>query len=72
MEVCAEQLGSFNVVAGVELLVDGVGHIGRAAHGQEKNVLAGGLLEGKGDWDTTGNGLVYLTLYWGLKGKRKK
>lgn len=50
-EVGTEQLGALNVVGTVQLLVDGVGTIGRATHGQQEDVLVKGILEGQGDGD---------------------
>lgn len=51
MQVRTKQLDSLNVVAAVELLVDGVRSIGRATHWQQKNILASCLLESKSDWN---------------------
>lgn len=51
VQVGAEELSALDVVALVELLVDRVGGVGAAAHGQEKHVLAGGSLECEGDGD---------------------
>ena len=53
MQVGTQELDALNVVLLVELLVDGVGTVGGATHGKEKDVLASGLLEGQGDGDGT-------------------
>mgnify|MGYP005988134947 CR=1 FL=1 len=58
VEVGSQQLNTLNVVALVELLVDGMGTVGGATHGQQQDVLAGSLLEGQGDGDTRDEGSV--------------
>lgn len=45
VEVSAQQLSSLDIVPPIQLLVDGVSGIGRAAHRKQQDVLAGGLLE---------------------------
>lgn len=52
VQVRAKQLDAFDIVLLVELLVDGVSAVGRAAHGEQENVLAGSLLKGEGNGDT--------------------
>ena len=49
MQISAQQLRALDVVAPVQLLVDGVRRVGRAAHGEQEDVFARGLLEGEGD-----------------------
>lgn len=51
MQIGAQQLDTLNVVPLVQLLVDRVGAVGGAAHGQQQDVLARGLLKGQGDGD---------------------
>jgi len=53
MQVRAEQLSALDVVTLVKLLIDRVGGVSAAAHGQEKHVLAGRGLEGESDRDGT-------------------
>ena len=51
MQVGAEQLDALDIVPLVELLVDGVGAVGRATHRQKQHVLARRLLEAEGHGD---------------------
>ena len=51
VQVRAKQLRALDVVPAVELLVDGVRGVGGAAHGEQEDVLARGLLEGDGHGD---------------------
>jgi hypothetical protein len=51
VQVRAEQLGALDVVALVKLLVDRVGGVSAAAHGQEEHVLASRGLESESDGD---------------------
>lgn len=51
MQIGAQQLGALDVVPPVELLVDGMRGVGGAAHGEQEDVFAGGLLEGDGYGD---------------------
>lgn len=53
VQVGTQQLDALNVVALVELLVDRVRAVGRAAHGKQQNVLARGLLKGQGNRNAT-------------------
>ena len=52
VSVGSQKLGSLDVVPDVNLLVLGVSSIVGGSHGQEDDILAGGLLEGQGDGDT--------------------
>ncbi len=52
MQVSSKQLDTLNVVVLVELLVDRVGTVGRASHGEQEDILASRLFEGKGNGDT--------------------
>lgn len=53
MEIGTHQLRSLDIVPLVKLLVDGMSSVSRAAHRQQQNILAGSLLEGQGDGNTT-------------------
>lgn len=64
VQVSTEQLDALDVVALVELLVDGVSAVGRAAHGEEQDVLASSLLKGEGN----GNAENTLDMDFILKG----
>ena len=46
MQISTKQFRPFDVIAPVELLVDTVRRVGRAAHGEKEDVLPGRLLEG--------------------------
>lgn len=50
-KVGTEQLGALDVVGAVQLLVNRVGAVRGAAHGEQQNVLLEGILEGQGDGD---------------------
>lgn len=52
VQVSSKQLDTLNVVVLVELLVDRVGTVGRAPHGEQEDILASRLFEGKGNGDT--------------------
>jgi hypothetical protein len=52
VEVGTKKLDALDVVLPVQLLVYGVGAVGRAAHRQQKHVLASGLLKSQGNRDT--------------------
>lgn len=52
VQVSTQHLNALNVVTLVKLLVDGVGTVCGASHGQQQDVLAGSLLESKSDGDT--------------------
>lgn len=47
VQVSTQQLGSFDIIPAVQLLVGRVSGIGGAAHGQQKDILASGFLEGQ-------------------------
>ena len=51
VQVRALQLDALDVVAAVELLVDRMGRVGAAAHGQQQDVLARRALKRDGDRD---------------------
>lgn len=51
MQISAQQLRTLDVVPAVELLVDGMRGVGGAAHGEQEDVFARGLLKGYGYGD---------------------
>lgn len=53
VEISTQQLSALNVVALVKLLVDGVGTIGRASHGQQQDILASSLFKSQGNGNAT-------------------
>lgn len=52
MKIGSQQLNTLDVVALVQLLVDGVGAVSRATHGQQQDILASSLLKSQGNGDT--------------------
>ena len=54
MQICTQELNSFDIIILVKLFVDGMCTVSRAAHWKKKNVLARGLLQRNGYRDTNG------------------
>lgn len=59
VEVGSQQLDALDIVALIQLLVDGVSTIGGAAHGQQQHILASSLLEREGNRDTVSQSVLY-------------
>jgi len=53
MQICTQKLGALNIVSLVQLFVDGVGSICRAAHWQQQYVLSSRLFKGQCDGNTS-------------------
>lgn len=53
VQIRAKQLHPLNVIPLVQLLIDGMGGISRASHGEKQDILAGSLFKSQSNGDAS-------------------